>query len=550
MTDYYPLLKRAVEGLEKNTGEARRAMYDRARSALLNQLRSSDPPLSEPEITRERLALEESVRRVEREEAGQARPASQPEQGGRKPLSRGNPQAPTGDQPGEQTPPIRPTSPAPPEPDGEAPGLAQTESPRPEIVRSSDAPPRPRVPLRPEPPQGRSRTPPAGGEPAPGPAGVGIKGFRDVVAEAESLGGASAEAARSARETYGSVRTGTPDIDRVEPRVGPDLPGPLPPARGRTPESEGASSSSANPAVPPTPTDLDEDQSWGRRRVPGPMPRRPAEFDTEEPPNHARRGMIAAIIVVVLIAALGGAAYWQRDRVSALFGVVKSTPTPQTQRDPQQTRPKSADRVGQESTPQPSQQQQQTPAGRPAAPPPAVAQRVVLYEEDPNNAEGNRYVGSALWRTETVSPGPGLAPELAIRADVEVPERRLAMTMSIRRNTDTALPASHTVEILFNLPADFSFGGVANVPGLLTKEAEQARGAPLSGLAVKVTNNFFLVGLSSADPDMQRNMQLLQERSWFDIPIVYNNGRRAILAVEKGNPGERAFTDAFATWKK
>jgi hypothetical protein len=34
------------------------------------------------------------------------------------------------------------------------------------------------------------------------------------------------------------------------------------------------------------------------------------------------------------------------------------------------------------------------------------------------------------------------------------------------------------------------------------------------------------------------------------VPIVYNNGRRAILAIEKGTPGERAFADAFATWAK
>jgi len=174
----------------------------------------------------------------------------------------------------------------------------------------------------------------------------------------------------------------------------------------------------------------------------------------------------------------------------------------------------------------------------------------VLYDEDPSNPEGNRYVGSALWRTETISPGPGQAPDLAIRVDVEIPERRLAMTMSIRRNTDTGLPATHTVEIIFNLPTDFAFGGVASVPGLLMKEAEQLRGAPLSGLAVKVTSNFFLIGLSAVEADLQRNLTLLKERSWFDIPMVYNNGRKAILAVEKGNPGERAFNDAFTTWKQ
>jgi hypothetical protein len=182
------------------------------------------------------------------------------------------------------------------------------------------------------------------------------------------------------------------------------------------------------------------------------------------------------------------------------------------------------------------------------APAAAVAQKVVLYDEDPNDPKGKRYVGSAVWRTETVSPGPGLAPELAIRADVDIPERRMRMTWSLRRNTDKALPASHTIEIMFTLPADFSEGGIGNVPGVLMKQNEEARGVPLAGLAVKVTNGYFLIGLSAVDIDKQRNVQLLKERDWFDIPIVYANGKRAILAVEKGTPGGRAFEEAFRAW--
>jgi hypothetical protein len=181
---------------------------------------------------------------------------------------------------------------------------------------------------------------------------------------------------------------------------------------------------------------------------------------------------------------------------------------------------------------------------------PAVAQKVVLYEEDPADPQGKRFVGSVIWRTETVSPGPGLAPELAVRADVEIPERHITMTWSLRRNTDQALPASHTIEILFNLPADFPGGGIANVPGIMMKQSEQQRGTPLAGLAVKVTNGFFLIGLSSVDTDQQRNIQMLKERPWFDIPLVYTNGSRALLAMEKGTPGDRAFADAFAAWEK
>ena len=69
MADYYPLIARAVAGLDKNTGENRRALYERARAALVNQLRGVDPPLEESDITRERLALEEAIRKLEVEAA-------------------------------------------------------------------------------------------------------------------------------------------------------------------------------------------------------------------------------------------------------------------------------------------------------------------------------------------------------------------------------------------------------------------------------------------------------------------------------------------------
>ena len=73
MADYYPLIARAVAGLDKNTGDARRGLYERARTALVAQLRSVDPALNESDITRERLALEEAIRKVEAESARKAR---------------------------------------------------------------------------------------------------------------------------------------------------------------------------------------------------------------------------------------------------------------------------------------------------------------------------------------------------------------------------------------------------------------------------------------------------------------------------------------------
>src|SRR6185437_10145157 len=79
MADYYPLIARAIAGLDPSApGESRRALYERARTALIAQLRSVEPPLSESEITRERLSLEEAVRKVESEAAQRARDATRP----------------------------------------------------------------------------------------------------------------------------------------------------------------------------------------------------------------------------------------------------------------------------------------------------------------------------------------------------------------------------------------------------------------------------------------------------------------------------------------
>jgi len=526
MTDYYPLIARAVAGLDKNTGESRRALYERARAALVAQLRGLDPPLTESEITRERLALEESIRKVEAEAARKARLEvprvdKVPPPPAAAPTRRAEPASqPAAAEPMPQPEPA-PLAPAKRRESITPAGAAETRRGEP-AASAGDPSPRPSTRNR-----GRERPPPLTEE--------GLKGFRDVVAEAETLGEATAQAARSAREAYAAVPGNDPELDRMEPR--------LEPVGLRTPVREGPPRAFEAP-----PRAFDERQP-GRQSDPrggdgraGPArsvsARHVSAALSDRPPRSAA-ALFAAIMVVLVIVGLAGAAYWWREPIKGWFGAVRP-PSP-TQPDATATRPKIPDRVG-----QPAQPDSRAPAKD--AQVAAVAQRVVLYEEDPNDPQGKRYLGSAIWRTETVSPGPGQAPELAIRADFEIPDRRITMTMSIRRNTDQALPASHTIELMFNLPADFPFGGISNVPSILMKQAEQARGAPLAGLVVRVTPTFFLVGLSSGEDEVKRNVALLKERAWFDIPVVYTNNRRAILAVEKGNPGERAFAEAFAAW--
>ena len=215
MADYYPLITRAVAGLEKSTGEGRRTLYERARNALVEQLRSVDPPLSETDITRERLALEEAIRKVEAEAVRMMR--------GDPPATRQAARAP------QAEPPEVPMQPA-PEPEPEASQISAPDEPELPMERPAERARETRTSDR------RWLNKQSAGPAAPSPGG--IKGFSDVVADAENLGGAAAEAGRAARETYSSVPSPTPEFDRLEPRLDSGAPSrrSVAPPRARMPE--------------------------------------------------------------------------------------------------------------------------------------------------------------------------------------------------------------------------------------------------------------------------------------------------------------------------
>jgi hypothetical protein len=159
-----------------------------------------------------------------------------------------------------------------------------------------------------------------------------------------------------------------------------------------------------------------------------------------------------------------------------------------------------------------------------------------LYEEDPKPT-GKLYPGSVDWHAEQVAGAAGEPPDLAARADIEIPELKLKVMLSIRHNSNATLPASPRFEIHFIVPSDFAHQGINSIPGILMSGV-----IPLALSAVKVTDNSFEFDLGRLGLD--RNLQLLKERTWFYVPLVYNDGGRAFLSVEKDALGERAFRDA------
>ncbi len=477
MANYYQLIARATAGFHKNTDETRRAaLYERARGALVVQLCSLTPPLTESEFMRECLSLDEAIRKIEAEVAhGPQAEAAHPAPGKAAKQPQQEPISPEQDGP--------PAAGREPSPDGAAPRSEakcdETGTPG----QESDADSRATL-------SHRSL-----------PSAEMLKIFREGVAEAERL----SEAEIPGRQAYARPDN-VPALARFEPGL----------------EPRGQSIMPHTGAVEPDMSRLPPMTQW-----------QAAETIVPTPAVGLLKMPMAALLSVFLVVALAAVVQWFVRGPADLARHEAAPPGPEV-----------LDRVGRAP-------QQSFSAARQIAqhwPYESAAQHVLLYEEDPIDARGKRYIGSVIWRTEPVFPGQGQA--LAIHAQLEIPERHISMTMSIRRDTNMALAASHTIEIMFNLPANFPFGGISKVSGIIMmKETEEALGTSLVGFTVNVTSESIRIALSAAEGDMQRNMKLLEGQSWFDVPIVYGNGQRAIVAIEKGIHGQGAFREAFASWR-
>ncbi|MCX7303977.1 MAG: hypothetical protein NTV73_06525 [Hyphomicrobiales bacterium] len=204
---------------------------------------------------------------------------------------------------------------------------------------------------------------------------------------------------------------------------------------------------------------------------------------------------------------------------------------------------------GQEAIPDAPQDAAAAPAAGAAADPAvAVAQKAIFYEERTSASEGSAEPGTTVWSLVQESPGGNLPPEAAIRAEAVIPGRDIKLRMTIKRNADQSLPASHIIEMIFITPEGFPGGGVDNILRVAMKGSEQEAGNPLIGIPAKIADGFFLVALNDGKAETEANLTLLRRQSWIDIPVVYKSGRRALFTMEKGVPGDKVFEDAMKAW--
>ncbi len=193
-----------------------------------------------------------------------------------------------------------------------------------------------------------------------------------------------------------------------------------------------------------------------------------------------------------------------------------------------------------------------TPAGTTPAAGDTIAaaangERVFLYEERLGQTSPTAVPGTVAW-TALRETGEDGKPNPEIQGKITIPDRGLTALITIKRNSDSSLPASHLIEVVFSLPADFEGGAIDKLERIAMKRTEQDRGDPLVAVSAKVTDDTYLVALNDFEDVMKANLDLLSTRGWIDMPISYRNGRRALLTLDKGAAGKAVFDQVIKEW--
>ncbi|MEM8877133.1 MAG: hypothetical protein AAGD23_04595 [Pseudomonadota bacterium] len=524
MTDFYSVLRKAVDGLADNNAAGRKALYARAEAALVAQLTNAEGETPEAQIEEVRTSLQQAAQRIEGEEAVKEAVAT--------------PEPPA-------TPPVTTSTTTQPyvSPLRQRLGGAGTAG---AATTGTELPPA-------TPPQAPFAVPQSTPPPAPTAASAtpsepppGIQPPVTTSAVLDAPAQPVQQPAPPAVTTSPAAPAGIVPPAAVAPPPAPAAPAPPAPP----PPAAAAPPPPPPPAPPPGSEPAVQDiQSAAPGFAPELQNQQPAPDPNDWPEGTAyvaepprRRWGLA--ITLVALAGLGAVGYWQREVVLQTVEPIIAIVNPGGQdADKVEERLPGAEEETPEPAPAPAPAAPEQATAEPAAPPPpAVIEALLIEESGQEGVAPTQVAGSVNW---ALRQQDGSA---YIEGQVQIPERQLSLTINIFRNQDPEFPATHTIDFFFQTPANVTTERIENVPGLLVKQTPRAAGGPLAGEVVKVDDGVFLMALHSRNPDAESNRIRLKEQPFFDVPVVYASGKRAIITLAKGTEGQSVFDQAFETW--
>ena len=178
---------------------------------------------------------------------------------------------------------------------------------------------------------------------------------------------------------------------------------------------------------------------------------------------------------------------------------------------------------------------------------PGGARAAMLIASPDNPQKPVVNLGSTVW--STIPPVPGQPATAAVKADADIPDLKMHASMTLRKNTDPTLQATHTIDLEFSFADGAPIAGFKDVGPPQMRKLDSTASDELTSVKIKVSDVFFLIGLAKGRYAIH-NLNLIRTRAWFDFPLLLNDNRIAKLVFQKSSEGEAMLANAFETWNK
>jgi predicted aspartyl protease len=155
-------------------------------------------------------------------------------------------------------------------------------------------------------------------------------------------------------------------------------------------------------------------------------------------------------------------------------------------------------------------------------------------------------IGSTTW--SLIPPAPGQPATIAVKANAEIPDLKMHATMTLRKNTDPTLQATHTIDLKFSFADGAPITGFKDVGLPQMRKEDSTAAEALTSAKVKISDTYFLIALAKGDSDTARNLGLMKTRAWFDFPLLLNDDRIAKVVFQKSPEGQAMLDKAFEGW--
>jgi hypothetical protein len=312
-------------------------------------------------------------------------------------------------------------------------------------------------------------------------------------------------------------------------------------------------------AAPEVPGEFDRPGAGARQDSEGQRPVAPG-IDPAKPKPWL---WIAAAVALGVVLAVAGAAILMRQKPQdlAIKPPVEATASPASQPPakiaervdaappnpatsaPSASEPKADQSAAQGAAPASPAAAQSPPAA--AAPSAGRAAMLVASADNPQKPVVS--LGSTVW--SAIPAAPGQPTTVAVKAEADIPDLKMHATMTLRKNTDPTLQATHTIDLKFSFADGAPIVGFKDV-GLPQMRMEDSTAAEaLTSVKVKISDTYFLIALAKGDADTARNLDLMQTRAWFDFPLLLNDDRIAKVVFQKSPEGQAMLEKAFEAWK-